>query len=143
MTSPSNDPSVPQGGQSFDTQEEGARDDGFGTEDRTAEQQETAEINLDAPDSTDDVPWSPPESQPLHSEFGDEEQEETIDQRIAQEVPEEGTAYGAPEPEGILGGADDLSGGGVDGTGPAQDQMVGGDDPDAIPAEDDVLDMDA
>lgn len=119
---------------------ETTRDDGFGSLDRTAEQQETAEVNLDEPSSTDDVPWSPPDSVPLHSQFPDDPAEETIDQRIAQEVPEEGTAYGAPESEGILGGADDLSGEGFDGSGPDTDRMLGGDDPDAIPAEDDILD---
>lgn len=129
--------------QTFEDPQDSPREDGFGTEDRTPEQQETAEINLEAPDSTDDVPWSPPESAPIHSQFDDTREEETIDQRIAQEQPEEGTAYGAPEPEGVLGGADDLAGEGLDGTGPAADRMVGGDDPDAIPAEDDVLDMDA
>lgn len=126
--------------QPFDDQSDTTRDDGFGVMDRTAEQQETAEVNLEEPSSTDDVPWSPPDSVPLHSQFGDEPEEETIDQRIAQEEPEDGTAYGAPEPEGILGGADDPSGRGVDGTGPAADQMLGGEDPDAIPADDDVLD---
>ena len=70
----------------------------------------------------------------------EQHRDETIDQRIRQEVPEEGTAYGAPEPEGILGGADDLSGEGVDGRGPEDRDMVGGDDPDAIPADRDVLD---
>lgn len=115
-------------------------EDGFGTFDRTREQEEAAAVDLDQPDSTDDVPWSPPDSVPIHSEFPDEQAEETIDQRIAQEEPEEGTAYGAPEPEGILGGADDLSGDGPEGDGPVEDEMAGGDDPDAIPAERDVLD---
>lgn len=123
--------------QPFDDQPER---DGFGSVDRTPEQREVADVNLDDPTSTDDVPWSPPESMPIHSEFPDEHAEETIDQRIAQEQPEDGTAYGAPEPEGILGGADDLSGTGVDGQGPDEDDMVGGDDPDAIPADRDVLD---
>lgn len=111
-------------------------EDGFGTVDRTAEQEDVADVNLDDPSATDDVPWSPPDSVPIHSEFPDDPAEETIDQRIAQEEPEEGTAYGAPEPEGILGGADDLAGrGDTDG-----DDMLGGDDPDAIPPDRDVLD---
>lgn len=118
-------------------------EDGFGTFDRTAAQQEEAEVNLEEPESTDDVVWSPPDKQPIHSEFEDDTVEETIDQRIAQEEPEEGSAYGAPESEGILGGADDLTGAGFDGRGPDQRDMVGGDDPDAIPAEDDILDSDA
>ncbi len=50
-------------------------------------------------------------------------EEETIDQRVRQEIPEEGTAYGAPENEG-----------GLD-----PEPMAGGDDPDAIPAEQDFL----
>ncbi|MGB3594613.1 MAG: hypothetical protein WBG89_07535 [Ornithinimicrobium sp.] len=50
-------------------------------------------------------------------------EEETIDQRIRQEVPEEGTAYGAPENES-----------GLD-----PEPMSGGDDPDAIPADQDFL----
>lgn len=93
----------------------------------TAEQAADAEINLDQPGSTDDVPWSPPEQAPMAMQFGDEPEEETIDQRIAQEVPEEGTAYGAPESGGQLDGPDN----------PDNADMVGGDDPDAIPAETD------
>jgi hypothetical protein len=50
-------------------------------------------------------------------------QEETIEQRIHQEIPDPDSAYGAPDNES---GLDD----------PA---MVGGDDPDAIPAERDFL----
>lgn len=50
-------------------------------------------------------------------------EEETIDQRIRQEIPEEGTAYGAPDNES-----------GLD-----PEPMSGGDDPDAIPAEQDFL----
>lgn len=126
--------------QPSDPRSESTRDDGFGELDQTAEQQEVADINLDDPSATDDVPWSPPDSVPIHSQFPDEPEEETIEQRIAQEVPEEGTAYGAPEPEGILGGADDLTGEGVDGEGPPARRMVGGDDPDAIPEERDILD---
>ena len=106
-------------------------EDGFGTVDRTEEQEERAQVDLDQPESTDDVPWSPPTSQPIHSEFDDDPAEETIDQRIAQEVPEQGTAYGAPEPGGVLGGADDPAG--------TEGPRVGGDDPDAIPAVRDVL----
>ena len=46
--------------------------------------------------------------------------EETIDQRIAQEVPDPTTAYGAPDNESGL-----------------DTELVGGDDPDAIDPEDD------
>lgn len=52
-------------------------------------------------------------------------QEETIEQRILQEVPDPQTAYGAPDNEsGLDQDARDL---------------VGGDDPDAIPAERDFI----
>ncbi|CAN5494860.1 hypothetical protein BH23ACT6_BH23ACT6_21100 [soil metagenome] len=50
-------------------------------------------------------------------------EEETIEQRIRQEVPEEGTAYGAPDNE----------------SGMDPQPMAGGDDPDAIPAEQDFV----
>ena len=95
-----------------------------------AEQAADAEVNLDQPGSTDDVPWSPPEQAPIASQFDDDPAEETIDQRIAQEVPEEGTAYGAPDEDFIESA--DLP----EGQTPDSD-MVGGDDPDAIPVEDD------
>ena len=56
-----------------------------------------------------------------HGVTGDEmSREETIEQRIRQEVPDPYSAYGAPEDES-----------GMD----AKDDMVGGDDPDAIRAE--------
>ncbi len=51
--------------------------------------------------------------------------DETIEQRILQEVPDPDSAYGAPDNESGLDRLDD--------------EMVGGDDPDAIRAEDDVL----
>ena len=53
----------------------------------------------------------------------EQHRDETIDERILQEMPEEGTAYGAPDNES---GLDD-------------DDRIGGDDPDAISAEDDWL----
>ena len=53
----------------------------------------------------------------------EQHRDETIDERIRQELPEEGTAYGAPDNESGLDG----------------DDLLGGDDPDAIPAEDDWL----
>ena len=52
----------------------------------------------------------------------EEEREETIDERVRQELPDPGSAYGAP---------DDASG--------LDAQRVGGDDPDSIAAEDDWL----
>ena len=54
----------------------------------------------------------------------EESQEETIEQRIKQEIPDPDSAYGAPDNESGLDDAED---------------MVGGDDPDAIPAEDDFV----
>lgn len=98
--------------------------------DLDADQRARAEIDLDQPDSVDDVPWRPPEQRPMGAEMldVDDEGEETIDQRIYQEEPEAGTAYGAPE----SGAKARKEAGEVD--------MLGGDDPDAIPAERDVLD---
>ncbi|MFX0537228.1 hypothetical protein ACQBAT_06195 [Ornithinimicrobium sp. Y1847] len=120
---------------------ENTRDDGFGDFDYTREQAEDAAVNLDEPDATDDVPWSPPESQPLFDE-GQEDSAgdgETIDERIAQEEPELGTAYGAPETPAQLreeGVTEDV----VPGTEEAAEsaEMLGGDDPDAIAPEEDV-----
>ena len=53
----------------------------------------------------------------------EQSQEETIEQRIHQELPDPDTAYGAPDNESGLDEPD----------------MVGGDDSDAIPAERDFL----
>ncbi|WP_313022183.1 hypothetical protein [Mobilicoccus sp.] len=78
-------------------------------------------------DEADDLPVSPPDGQPRSGEYlgGDAEPvEETIDQRIMQEEPDPDSAYGAPDNES---GLDD------------RDDRLGGDDPDAIPAESDVL----
>lgn len=77
----------------------------------------------------DNEPWSPPDLQPRNTEWGttasEQAQDETIDQRINQEVPDPTTAYGAPDNES-----------GLD-----RDprDRVGGDDPDAIAAQDDWL----
>lgn len=95
--------------------------------DLSAEQQRQADQFLDDPEAVDDVPWSPPERRPIGAEFTDGDPE-TIEQRIRQEEPEEGTAYGAPSRGGE---ADDQPGG--------RRVMIGGDDPDAIPAEEDWL----
>ncbi len=74
-------------------------------------------------DEGDDLPVTVPDMQPRATESGlttdMTTMDETIDQRIAQEVPDPGTAYGAPEDESGLDRLD----------------VVGGDDPDAIPAE--------
>ncbi|MEO8828423.1 DUF5709 domain-containing protein [Lapillicoccus sp.] len=55
----------------------------------------------------------------------EQSQDETIEQRIRQEVPDPDSAYGAPDNES---GLDDLD-----------EEKVGGDDPDAIRAEDDFV----
>ncbi len=79
----------------------------------------------------DDETVTPPDMMPRATEWGttaaEQEQGETINQRIAQEVPDPDSAYGAPEDEG---GLDD-------------EPLVGGDDPDAITAADDWLGDDA
>ncbi|GAA1172193.1 hypothetical protein GCM10009584_11410 [Ornithinimicrobium humiphilum] len=94
------------------------------------DQRERAENDLEMPESVDDVPWNPPEQRPMGAQLldgGDDQDGETIDQRVRQEEPEAGTAYGAPgtgqEEREERGEAD----------------MLGGDDPDAIPAGEDVL----
>lgn len=76
---------------------------------------------------SDDLPVSPPDQQPRATEWGstaaEQGQDETIEQRIMQEVPDPDSAYGAPRDEGGLDAA----------------PRVGGDHPDAVPAEDDFL----
>jgi Family of unknown function (DUF5709) len=78
---------------------------------------------------TDDVldaGYSPPDR--LHGSLAhgvtaeEQARDETIEERIRQEVPEEGTAYGAPDNESGL-----------------DEDRVGGDDPDSIAAEDDWI----
>jgi hypothetical protein len=75
----------------------------------------------------DNEPWSPPDLQPRNTEYGttaaEQEQGESIEQRIRQEVPDPASAYGAPDNES-----------GLDSD---PRDRVGGDDPDAIAAEDD------
>ena len=71
-----------------------------------------AEVNLDDPSAGDDEPWSPPDRMPRGAELADEEHE-TLEQRHWQEVPDLNEEV--------------------------EDDLLGGDDPDAIPAEDDVL----
>ncbi|GAB47583.1 hypothetical protein [Mobilicoccus pelagius] len=80
-------------------------------------------------EETDDLPVSPPDMKPRGGDYlgGDAAGvEETIDERIMQEVPDPNSAYGAPDDEG---GLDALN----------APTRVGGDDPDAIPAWTDVL----
>jgi hypothetical protein len=68
--------------------------------------------------------YSPPDTDRSGTLWGttpfEQSHEETIDQRIAQEVPDPDSAYGAPHNESGL-----------------DEERVGGDDPDAIDAEDD------
>ncbi|CAN7172703.1 DUF5709 domain-containing protein [Knoellia sp. LjRoot47] len=75
----------------------------------------------------DNLPVSPPDLQPRNTEWGttaeEQAQDETIDQRINQEVPDPNSAYGAPDNESGLDA----------------EPRSGGDDPDSIPAEDDFL----
>lgn len=80
--------------------EQGEGDWGYAQ--RDLEQQADADVNLDDPTSTDNVPWSPPDRQPRGAELvgAEEGRGETIEQRILQEEPEEGTAYGAPDSRG-------------------------------------------
>ena len=82
-------------------------------------------------DEGDDEPVTPPDLMPRATEWGttaeEQEQGETINQRIAQELPDPDSAYGAPDNES-----------GLDGPEP-----VGGDDPDAIDPADDWLGDDA
>lgn len=77
------------------------RDDEELTEAGIDEREDQADDYLDDSGESDDLPWTPPESRPINAEIGldaqQEDQEETIDQRIEQEEPEAGTAYGKPE----------------------------------------------
>lgn len=73
-----------------------------------------------------DTGYSPPERLRGSNAWGttawEQSQGETIDQRIRQEVPDPDSAYGAPDNESGL-----------------DEEMVGGDDPDAIRPEDDFV----
>ncbi|MGZ5398561.1 MAG: hypothetical protein ACXWDL_05040 [Nocardioides sp.] len=97
----------------------------WGHTDLDPREQAEAEVNLDDPTSSADEPWSPPDRQPRGAELiGVETEEgETLSQRLSQEVPEAGTAYGAPDDHAEHEAA----------------RMLGGEDPDAIPADTDVL----
>lgn len=96
----------------------------FGETELDPAERAQADLDLDDPESSDNEPWSPPTRQPRGAEGIGEEGHETIDQRIRQEEPELGSAYGDP---------DDAD------TRPQR--MAGGDDPDAIPLEDDFEGM--
>lgn len=77
-------------------------------------------------DEGDDLPVTPPDMQPRGSErlmAGEEYVPETIDERLAQEVPDPDSAYGRPDNES-----------GLD-----RPERIGGDDVDSIEADDDYL----
>jgi hypothetical protein len=97
----------------------------WGEQELDPREREQAEVNLEDPSAGDDEPWSPPDRMPRGSEFVglDTEDGETLDQRVMQEEHEPGTAYGAPDESAEREAL----------------RMVGGDDPDAIPADQDVL----
>lgn len=87
----------------------------FGQTELDAAEQANAEINLDEPSAADSEPWSPPDRQPRGAEMA-EVDDETLSMRLMQEEP---------DPTATIEGE----------TGP----KLGGDDRDAILADDDVL----
>ena len=99
----------------------------FGSYSVDEDDQLESEDTLVGSDATDDEPYTPPEQRPRNTEWGttaaEQEQGESIEQRIMQEVPDPDSAYGAPDNEG---GLDE-----------DPRDRVGGDDPDSIAAEDD------
>ena len=88
----------------------------FGETELDPAEQAEADLNLDDPSAGDDEPWTPPERQPRGAEFVDVE-DETLSVRVLQEEPDVGEE--------------------------TDERMLGGDDPDAIPADLDVLGGDA
>lgn len=89
----------------------------FGQTELDPQEQAEADVNLDEPSAGADEPWSPPDRQPRGAEMAEVE-DETLSMRLAQEESDP-TAGVDAEP------------------------MVGGDDPLAIPADQDVLGGDA
>jgi hypothetical protein len=96
-----------------------------GNLDESTDQLQPEETLVD--DGVEDVldrGYSPPDHEPMGWNAGDERfddaHEETIDERIRQEVPDPTSAYGAPDNESGL-----------------DEERVGGDDPDSIDPEDD------
>lgn len=87
----------------------------WGQTELDAQERADAQVNLDEPSAGADEPWSPPDRQPRGAELAEVE-DETLSMRLMQEEPE----------------STDVAA-----------QMLGGDDPDAIPAEVDVLGGDA
>jgi hypothetical protein len=97
----------------------------WGETDLDPREQEEALRNLEDPSAGADEPWSPPDRLPRGAELVGIETDggETLDQRIHQELPDPGTAYGSPDERAEREAR----------------RMLGGDDPDAIPADQDVL----
>ena len=91
-------------------------DGDFGQIELDAAERADAEINLDDPSAGDDEPWSPPDRQPRGAEMAEVE-DETLSMRVRQEDPDADAGYHDP---------DDID-------------MVGGDDADAVPADEDVV----
>jgi hypothetical protein len=84
-----------------------------------AQERAEAEVNLDDPGASDNEPWSPPDRQPRGAELAEIE-DESLSIRLMQEEPD-------------LNDVARLE----------AESMLGGDDPDAIPADEDVLGGDA
>lgn len=87
----------------------------WGETELDAAERAEAEVNLDDPEAGDDEPWSPPDRQPRGAELAEVE-DETLSMRLMQEEP---------DPNAVA----DLE----------AEPMVGGGDPDAIRAAEDVL----
>lgn len=85
----------------------------FGQTELDPQEQSEAEVNLDDPTAGADEPWSPPDRHPRGAELA-ELDEESLSVRLRQEESDPA----------------DLA---------EHEQMLGGDDPDAIPAGEDVL----
>lgn len=97
----------------------------YSVDDENQLQPEDTLVDQDLEDELDRG-YSPPDSARGSTSFGttayEQSLDETIDQRILQEEQDPGSAYGAPHNESGL-----------------DEELVGGDDPDAIAAEDDWL----
>jgi len=91
----------------------------WGETELDAQERAEAEVNLDDPGASDNEPWSPPDRQPRGAELAEIEGE-SLSIRLMQEEPD----------------LNDVARLGAE-------SMIGGDDPDAIPADEDVLGGDA
>ena len=97
----------------------------WGEADLDPHERADADLNLDDPSAGDDEPWSPPDRQPRGAELLGVETDggETLDQRHDAGGARAGHRRTVHLPQRQARGQ----------------RMVGGDDPDAIPAEEDVL----